>query len=164
ELVLVLLGAVGTLAMPATLAVRHFRRTIWANSAKVLDLLRALREPFLAALLAYGASVVAIRFADDFLGRVWLPQTFTRDPGIGWAGFTWILPLVAVMAGGLAHLKRIWSEAAPSTARRHLVGAPMRLLMFPSVFVVLLLRVNWRSPDLAHQRPADRTAASARPD
>src|SRR5690606_25659544 len=101
ELVLVLLGAVGTLAMPATLAVRHFRRTIWANSAKVLDLLRALREPFLAALLAYGASVVAIRFADDFLGRVWLPQTFTRDPGIGWAGFTWILPLVAVMAGGL---------------------------------------------------------------
>lgn len=161
ELVLVLLGAVGTLAMPATLAVRHFRRTIWANSAKVLDLLRALREPFLAALLAYGASVVAIRFADDFLGRVWLPQTFTRDPGIGWAGFTWILPLVAVMAGGLAHLKRIWSEAAPSTARRHLVGAPMRLLMFLSVFVVLLLGLSWRRSNLEQQRAAEATAASA---
>lgn len=147
ELVLVLLGTAGTLAMPATLAVRHFRRTIWANSAKVLDLLRALRDPFLSAILAYGASVVAIRFADDFLGRVWLQQTFARDPGIGWPGFTWILPLVALLAGGLAHLKRVWSEAAPSTTRRHLVGAPMRLLMFLSVFVVLLLGLSWRRVD-----------------
>jgi len=148
ELVLVLLGTAGTLAMPATLAVRHFRRTIWANSAKVLDLLRALREPLLAAILAYGASVVALRFADDFLGRVWLSQTFAREPGLAWPGFTWILPLVALLSAGLAHLKRKWSEAAPSATRRHLVGAPMRVLSFLAVFVVLLLGLNWRRSHL----------------
>jgi hypothetical protein len=160
EVVLVLLGIAGTLAMPATLAVRHFRRTIWSNSAKVLDLLRALREPLLSAVLAYGASVVALRFADDFLGRVWAPQTFVRDPGLAWPGFSWILPLVAVLAGGIAHLKRKWSEAAPSATRRHLVGAPLRALTLLSVLVVLLVGLNWRRSDL-EGRAAERAAQTA---
>jgi len=160
ELVLVLLGIAGTLAMPATLAVRHFRRTIWSNSAKVLDLVRALRDPLVSAVLAYGASVLALRFADDFLGRVWLPQTFVRDPGIAWPGFSWILPAVALLAGGIAHLKRKWSEAAPSATRRTLVGAPLRVLMLLSVLVVLLLGLNWRRSDL-ERRAEERRAEDA---
>jgi len=148
EVVLVLLGIAGTLAMPAGILVRHFRRTIWSNSAKVLDLVRALREPLLSAVLAYGASVIALRFADDFVGRVWMSETFVRSPGLAWPGFSWILPIVALVAGGIAHLKRKWSEAAPSAVRRTLVGAPLRALMLLSVLVVLLFGLNWRRSDL----------------
>jgi hypothetical protein len=162
ELVLVLVGIAGTLAMPTALAVRHFRRTIWSNSAKVLDLVRALREPLLSAVLAYGASAIALRFADDFVGRVWMSQTFVREPGLAWPGFSWILPIVALVAGGVAHVKRKWSEAAPSAVRRTLLGAPLRALMLLSVLVVLLLGLNWRRSDLGQQALAREAEALAR--
>lgn len=158
ELVLVLLGIAGTLTMPIVLAIRHFRRSIWSNSAKVLDLVRSIREPLLAGVFAYGASSIALRFLDEFVGRVWLPQVLVRDPGLAWPGFTWLLPAVAGIAASIAHWRKKWMEVVSGVGRRALVVAPLRALALLSVTVVLLLGLRWRKADLA-DREAQRSAA-----
>lgn len=151
ELGLSLLGLTGTLAMPAFLGVRHLRRTIWSNSAKVIDLLKAVRNPLFAGIVCYGLTSIFLRFADEFVGRFAFSSWLLRDPGISWPGFTWILPSVALLAALLSYQKKRWSEGTISEARRHLLGAPLLTLTVVLTLVLVFLGISWRRADLAER-------------
>ena len=152
ELALVLAGIFGTIATPAILALKTFRRTLWSNSAKVIDALERLRTPLGAALIAYGAASIAIRFLDDFVSRFGTSPLFVRDPGLGWPGFTWVLPTVAALAAGITFLKR-WATDGPSGAKRRAwLGAPLWTITLASITVVVTWGLEWRARDLAHQQ------------
>lgn len=152
ELGLLLLGLCGTLAMPVVLGIRHFKKTVWTNSAKVLDLLGAIRGPMFAGLVAYGIAAIFIRFCDDFVGRFGFDSMLVRNPGIGWAGFTWLLPLIAFVAAALSHQKRKWSEGNISPARRHLLGAPLMGLTVFLGLAILTIGLNWRHAEIEAAR------------
>ena len=149
ELILIMAGICGTIATPAVLAFRHFRRTIWSNSAKVVDALARIQGPVVAGLVTYGAGVIAIRFGDDFLGRLGESSLFDRRVGIGWAGFTWVLPGAALLAAGFTYLRRRLGEGPNGDRRRAWLGAPLRLISLLIVAGLLWLGMTWRGDYLA---------------
>jgi serine/threonine-protein kinase len=144
ELALLLLGICGTLLMPAGLWIRRFRRTVWSNSARVLDLLEVIRRPVLTGLLAYGLAVIVLRFCDDFVGRFGFQGMFQESPGIAWPGWTLLLPLVAFVASGMSVLRQRWGAGEVSRLRRHLLGAPFLAVTASVVIGILALGLDWR--------------------
>ncbi len=85
---LILMAAFTT---PFVLLVRHLKRTVWGNTAKVLDLVRSLRDPLLVGLASYGVLAVMLRVLETVL---------LRSPfGIAWPVWDLMLPLVGVIAG-----------------------------------------------------------------
>lgn len=166
ELILIMAGICGTIATPAVLAFRHFKRTIWSNSAKVVDALARIQGPVVAGLITYGAGVIAIRFGDDFFGRLGPNTLFDRRVGIGWAGFTWVLPGAALLAASITYLKRRLSEGPNGSRRRAWLGAPLRLISILVVTVLLWLGMTWRGDHLAAldaEAAAKEALASAAP-
>ncbi len=144
ELALLLLGICGTMAMPAALWIRRFRRTVWGNTALVLDWLEWIRRPVLSGLLAYGLAVVLIRFCDDFAGRFGFQGMLQQAPGIAWGGWTLLLPIVTFLAAGMSVLRKKWSEGEVSRLRRHLLGAPLLLATVAAAFGVIGFGFDWR--------------------
>ncbi len=168
ELVLVLLGAAGTFFVPAFLWISHFRKTVWNNSAKVLDWLTSLRDPILGGFIAYGVAPLALRLGDAFVSRFGFASVFSPTPGLSWPGFTWILPAVGGIAALLVHLRQRYSRGTSSLLRRYLLGAPLHLVTFVLGVTLLWVGVLWRRQDLnARLPPAPReatpVAASAAP-
>ncbi len=161
ELGLLLLAITGTLLMPAALGILHFKKKVWTNSAKVLSLLTLIRGPLFAALVAYGVASIFIRFADDFVGRFGFDDLLVRDPGIGFPGFTWLLPLVATVAGGLSLARKKWSEGDVTPMRRHLLGAPLLAFTIVLGFGIVLLGFHWRKSELAEHAAQPVTQAQA---
>lgn len=126
ELILVLLGVAGTLLMPSILALRGFRRSVWSNSARVVDWLGYVRGPLLAGLVAYGFASLVVRFADEFVSRFGdAGGLFRAEPGIAWPGFTWVFSLVFLWTASLVYAKRRWSEGPDALRRRFWLGAPL---------------------------------------
>ncbi len=144
ELALLLLGICGTLLMPAGLWIRRFRRTIWSNSARVLDLLETIRRPVLSGLVAYGLAAIVLRFCDDFVGRFGFQGIFRQDPGIAWPGWAVLLPLVAFLAAGTSVLRQRFSAGEISRLRRHLLGAPLLAVTAAAALSILAFGVDWR--------------------
>lgn len=144
ELLLVLLGISGTMLMPAAIWIRTFRRTVWSNTAVVLDWLENVRRPVLAGLLAYGLAGLLIRVCDDFVSRFGLQGTFKSEPGLSWGGWTLLLPLVAFLAAGMSLLRKKWSEGEVSRLRRHLLGAPLLLVTALAGASIVGLGLDWR--------------------
>lgn len=89
---LILLAAFTT---PFVLLVRHLKRTVWGNTARVLDMVRSLREPLLVGLASYGLLAVILRMLETVL---------LRTPfGIAWPTWDLMLPLVGVTAGAIVY-------------------------------------------------------------
>jgi hypothetical protein len=146
--VLVLLGATGTFFVPAFLWIAHFRRTVWNNSARVIDWLTTLRAPLLGGFVAYGAASVLLRFCDDFVSRFGFQSAFAQEPGIAWPGFTWLLPAIFVLSAGFVHLRLRYSRGTSSLLRRYLLGAPLHLFTFLLSVLLLWVGIAWRSADV----------------
>jgi hypothetical protein len=157
ELSLLLLGIAGTLMMPATIGILQFKKKVWTNSAKVLDLLQLVRGPLFAALVAYAVASIFIRFADDFMGRFAFADLFAPSPGIGFAGFTWLLPLIAGLAAGLSLLRKRLSEGEISAVRRHLLGAPLLAATVVLGLTIVMLGFQWRRSVMAEREEEART-------
>lgn len=151
ELALLLAGIAGTVAMPAVLAFRNFRRTIWSNSAKVLDILERVRAPLSAALITYGVVAIFVRFLDDFISRFGEGSFFVQRPGLGWAGFTWVFLVIALLAAAMTTIKRWATEGPNGVKRRVWLGAPFWAFTVLSIGVVLFLGFKWREADLHKQ-------------
>jgi serine/threonine protein kinase len=149
ELGLVLAGIAGTVAMPAAIGLRSFRRTIWSNSAKVMDALERLRGPLSAVLITYGAAAIGIRFFDDFISRFGDGVLFGPSPGLGWSGFTWVLLLVVLFAGSSAYFKRWAMEGPVGVGRRMWLGAPLWAITSLIVCSLIFGGLKWRARDLA---------------
>lgn len=148
ELWLIFAGICGTIATPMTLAFRHFSSAIWSNSAKVVDALALLRAPLVAGTIAYGAATMLIRFADEFLGRLSESDLFVQDPGIGWPGFSWVLPGVALVAAAAASLKQRLSRGAQASKRVFWLGAPLLLVTAVLSLCLMGAGLQWRRWDL----------------
>jgi len=144
EVVLVLAGISGTLAMPMILAFREFRRSVWSNSAKVVDLLARVRGPLTAGLLTYGVASIAIRFLDEFVSRLDKGSLFAAEPGIAWPGFTLVLPCAALLAALFSYLKRRTLESPYDVKKRTLWGAPLHLATLLCVVGLITLGLRFR--------------------
>lgn len=163
EFILVAAGISGTLAMPAALGIKRFRSAIWANSARVVAVLGRLRSALLAGLIAYGASYLLLRFADDFLSRLWDSPLLTQQPGVGFAGFTWIVPIVALLGGSAAYFKRRALEGPHAARLRRWLGAPLLILLFCVSGALLFLGLKWRASEVTKARAEAEKLASEAP-
>lgn len=159
ELILVAAGISGTLAMPVGLALKRFRTTIWSNSARVVDLLGRLRSALLAGLIAYGASVILLRFADDFVSRFGDSPLLLRSPGVGFPGFTWIVPVVAVLAGVMAYWKRRTLEGPSGARLRPWLGAPLFVFLLCMSGGLLFVGLKWRAHEATTSIAKERSKA-----
>src|SRR5690606_38769289 len=149
ELVLVVVGICGTILTPAVIAFRHFKKTIWSNSAKVVDVLARLRAPIIAGLVTYGSVAIFLRFLDDFVSRLAGTPILLKDPGLGWPGFTWVLPAVALLVGASAYLKRRLGEGPEGLKRRFWLGLPLTFVTMAVASTALFLSLKWRAADVA---------------
>ncbi|HSC85916.1 MAG TPA: serine/threonine-protein kinase [Polyangiaceae bacterium] len=163
ELALLLLGITGTLLMPAAIGILQFKKKVWTNSAKVLDLLQLVRAPLFAALIAYAVACIFIRFADDFAGRFAMADLLARDPGIGFAGFTWLLPLIALLTAGLSLLRKRWNDGDIPAVRRHLLGAPLLALNLVLGLTIVIAGFHWRRDVLASRASEARAVSLPEP-
>ncbi len=157
ELVLVMLGILGTILTPAILAFRQFRKTIWSNSAKVVEVLARLRGPLLSGLIAYGAASIIVRFLDDFVSRLVESPLFLRNPGLGWPGFTWVLPGISLLVGSAVYARRRMGQGPDGIKRRFWLGAPLFLATLVLAGGLLFGALKWRGVDISA-----RIAAQAR--
>ncbi len=153
ELGLLFMGVAGTLLMPAALTVRRFRRKVWTSSAKVLDLLEAVRGPVVAALLSVGIATLAVRFADVVVARFAFEHLLGPDPGLGWAGWTWLLPAVAALAAATSDIRRRLGRRDISHLGRLLIGAPLIGVCAALCGAVLFLGLEWRSTSMVRATP-----------
>lgn len=164
ELVLVVIGMCGTILTPAILAFRHFKRTIWGNSAKVVGVLARLQAPLLSGLVAYGVAAIVVRFVDDFVGRLIESPLFMKNPGLGWPGFTWVLPAVAILLGGAAYARRRFSEGPDGAKRRFWLGAPFLTVTIALAAAVLFFSLKWRAMDVSARLAAQVASHDSKPD
>jgi serine/threonine-protein kinase len=88
ELLLALLGVMGTALTPVVLLAARVRRKIWNNSARVLDAVSAIRSPLISALVGYGLVMLTLR-AVRYLTRESWPSA--------WVGWDLALFLIAAV-------------------------------------------------------------------
>lgn len=154
ELALLLLAVLGTLLTPFILLVARLRRTVWSNGARVLELLDAVRRPVLAGLIAYGLATLGLRFGDDVLSRFGNNTAFAPRPGLGWAGWSLVLPLVVAVAITVSLMRRRWDVPEAGKWRRHLLGAPLLTLATLACASLVLTGARWRAESTVAAAPA----------
>ncbi len=143
ELGLLLLAAFGTSLTPAILIVRQLRRDVWHNSARVLDLLARVRDPVIAALVALGLSLVALRFLDGVVARYATGGVLGNGVGIDWAGWNLLLPVVALVAAGAELVRTKLSDDEATRIRRLLLGPGLSTVVIALVVGILYAGLEW---------------------
>jgi serine/threonine-protein kinase len=123
EALVIVLVLVAALSTPMVLLLRHIKKSVWPNTAKVLELLRRLKPPVLTALVVFGAGGLLLRSIESVLLRT--------ATGIAWAGWDLILPVFAMGCGVAVYVGR---GTAPG--RR---GPLDRLGLAPAVALVAVL-------------------------
>ncbi len=118
EIALILVGIAGTLLTPALLFLRHLRRSVWGNHARVLDHLRTIQQCLLWSLAAYGTVAVSVKFLDDVLGRFGASFVFGRSPGASFRGWNLVFVVVALAAASVSVLHRRMAKTQASRAMR----------------------------------------------
>src|SRR5690606_23761036 len=149
ELGLILAGLLGTVATPAALIFKHVKKSIWSNSARVVDALTVVRGPLISALVAYGTVSILLRFGDDFLSRLGQNSLLARTPGIGWAGFTWVLPAACLVATGFSYLIARIDKSQLSETKRAWSSVVLRASSMLLILGVVWSGVHFRKGDLA---------------
>ena len=154
EVALLLVAAVGTSLTPAMLLTRRIRQDVWGNSATVLTVIGRVRAPLFAALIAYGAAVLSVRFIDVVGAR------FTSQPlvggvaGLGWPGWDLLLPLVGLIGAGTVLLRQSAFATGGGRLKRFLVGN----LWFVGFGLVpaatIYSGLEWRSRTIGLDTPA----------
>ena len=149
ELGLILAGLLGTVATPAALIFKHVKKSIWSNSARVVDTLTVVRGPLISALVAYGTVSILLRFGDDFLSRLGQNSLLARTPGIGWPGLTWVLPAACLIAAGFSYLLARIDKSQLSETKRAWSSVVLRASSMLLILGVVWSGVHFRKGDLA---------------
>lgn len=92
-LVLILILVAG-LAAPIALGIKHFRRTIWDNTARAVDLARQVKWPVLVGLAAYGFGSMVVRTIEAVFLR--------RAVGVAWP--VWDIVMIGIAGAAIAGL------------------------------------------------------------
>jgi tRNA A-37 threonylcarbamoyl transferase component Bud32 len=138
-------AALWTVVLAATVGLlllwlQRMVKSIWSNSAKVLDRLPHLRAPLIGGLVVYGFCSLLLRVAREVVPRFVEGTAFDGYPDLAWPGWSVLLSLAALAAAvGVAVHDRYWQ---PMSLRQRWVWGP---LAGASAAVVLL---SLARPDL----------------
>ncbi len=120
ELSLVALAVIGSSLTPGVLLLRWLKKRYWNNSARMVDLLSAVRAPVVTGVFVYGLAALVARLLDSSSAHVELPVPAPDASGWGgWGPFLVATSLIAAVAAVLRH--RLLAGAA-SMARRVVAG------------------------------------------
>ena len=120
EFLLIFAAVIGTLLTPVLLFVRHFRKRLWNNSVRIVEMVPKLRGPLVAAAATYGL-VALLGRAMDGCGAQFGARVVA--PGVsGWLGWGPILFGVAVIAAVAVTVRRRLLGVNPGGMRRLLAG------------------------------------------
>jgi hypothetical protein len=151
---LVLLGALAAMsAFPAVVAIRKVRRQVWANTARVVDYLQALKGPMLSGLCSYGLAAMVVRFGDELLARPTLGSLLGRPPGVAYRGYSIALPLIGLL-GAFAFWchRRWWRPTKP--VRRWIFGPVLSFAAALGGLAIMYTAVSHRAANaIAVQQP-----------
>jgi len=120
ELVLGVLAVLGSVFTPVLLFLRWIRKNYWNNSARMVNLVAAVRGPVVAGLVLYGLAALCGR-ALDAMGPRFLDASAPNASGwIGWAPFFFGVAVVAATATSI----RQWllTPNRPGFVRRAAAG------------------------------------------
>ncbi|MCA9622557.1 MAG: serine/threonine protein kinase, partial [Myxococcales bacterium] len=92
ESLVIALVLVAAVSSPLFLVLRHVKRTIWPNTARVLELLTRLRPPVLAGLGTYALGTLCLHAAEAVVVR--------RAVDVAWPGWDLVLPLFSLAVAG----------------------------------------------------------------
>jgi serine/threonine protein kinase len=92
EAALVLVAVLCTLLTPGALLVRHLRKTIWNNTAKVVALVETVRAPLVVGIGIYGMTALLQRLAEVVV--------LGHSAGVAWPGWDLVLFLFGLAGAG----------------------------------------------------------------
>jgi serine/threonine protein kinase len=158
ELALILLGIAGTLLTPGLISIRRFKKTVWINHAKVLELLGTVRAALMTAIVTYGLCAIGVRFLDDVVARFGVSPLLGQGGGAGWPGWNLLFFLIALCAGLIAGWRWRLSDSEAGV---------VRVLVRPGLFVAMTLvpaivlygGLLWRTASASAVAPAEGAAA-----
>jgi serine/threonine-protein kinase len=101
ESVVLVLLLIVALAAPVVLATLHVKKTVWLNTARVLELVRRWRWPVIVTLAAYGTGSLLVRVIETVLLR--------RAAGASWPVWDLFMIVVAAVAASVT-----WSATRPA--------------------------------------------------
>jgi serine/threonine-protein kinase len=135
ELLLVTLAVIGSSVTPGVLLLRWLHRRYWNNSARMVDLVAAVRGPIVAAVFVYGLFALAARLVDAGSAHVDLP--FRAPNASGWPGWSPFLVAAAGVAAMAAILRQRLLSSSMSLGRR-LVAGPLVVGLAGAIGAALL--------------------------
>jgi hypothetical protein len=121
-------AALWTVALGATVGLlllwlQRLGKSIWGNSAKILDRLPLLRAPLIGGLVVYGFCSLLLRVGREVVPRFAEGTAFDGYPDLAWPGWSVLLSLAALGAAvGVAVHQRYWQ---PMTPRQRWVWGPL---------------------------------------
>ncbi len=161
EFVLAMLAVLGTLLTPGLLLFKRFKRTVWGNHARVLELLSSLKTALITGVVSYGTSALLVRFLDDVLSRFELSPLLGRAPGSAWAGWNGLFFVIALLAALLSDGRRRLVRAKENRLLRSVLPAIL-LAAIPIMTLVLLeLGFIWRAGAQVQAAPESQPSAKA---
>lgn len=143
ELAIGLLGIAGTLLTPGLISIQRFKKSIWVNHAKVLELLDTLKAGLVAAIVAYGLCAIGVRVLDDVVARFGVSPLLGQGGGAGWPGWNVLFFVIALSAGLIAGWRRRLSDSEAGLVRV-LVRPGLLLAMTVVPALILYVGLLWR--------------------
>jgi serine/threonine-protein kinase len=153
ELALILLGIAGTLLTPGLISIRRFKKSVWFNHAKVLELLGTVRIALMTAIVTYGLCAIGVRFLDDVVARFGVSPLLGHGGGAGWPGWNLLFFVIALSAGLIAGWRKRLSESDAGVVRV-LVRPGLLVAMTAVPALVLYAGLLWRSGTAVPVSPA----------
>lgn len=156
ETMLCALLVAGTLLTPALLWLRRFRRQVWANTARVVELSGRLRQAGLVAVATFGVGALVVTFIDTVIVRAAGRATASAaHAALGWAGTGPLLVVTAAVMTAVWSVRQAawaqggWVSQAKSSfgarARRFFAGPGLTLGGLLLVVGVFAGGLSWRS-------------------
>lgn len=143
ELALISLAVTGSLFTPGVLFVLWLKRRYWGNSARMVELVAAIRGPVLASASVYGVAALAGRVLD--VASRYLPASAPTPNASGWHGWAPFLFAIGALAALAAIFRQRIVGHSTSLFRRFL-GGPVLLGLIGAAGAALLLTGYRMSP------------------
>jgi len=156
EMILALVGVFGSVFTPGLLLLLRIRKEYWNNSAKMVNLVGALRGPVLAGLVVYGLAGLVARGLDGAGKRLLEVTTPNASGWVGWAPFLFGVASVAAIAALLRH--KLLSSGKAGLLRRMTAGPVLVTLAAGGTGAILFAGFETMSNSAPDASPAGASA------
>jgi hypothetical protein len=135
-------------------------RSIWGNSAKLLDRLPRLRGPLIGGLVMYGLCSLLLRVGREVIPHFAESSRFDRWPDLAWPGWSVLLALAAACAAvGVAVHQRYWE---PMTPRQRWIWGPVAAAT-SALLLLSFVRPEWLARSVSSLVPAASSSGARSP-